>query len=154
MLDKLRDEALAQIAATPRCTLSTSGPAGVQASMVACHVRDTCIYVLVPSTADHLFNLEYSMEVVLTAALWCLDGAALGFRTAADPYAIASRAMRDRTVPEGHTLVEVFPIRIHLEAAGERRYRETIDFDARAQIRELAQGPSPAYPTSLGRGDS
>ena len=56
MLNKLRAEALALIAATPQCTLSTSGPAGVQASMVACLVREDCVYILVPSTVDHLFN--------------------------------------------------------------------------------------------------
>ena len=69
MLDKLRAEALALIATTSHCTLSTMGPASVQASIVACIVRDDCVYALVPSTADHLFNLEDHMEVVLTTAL-------------------------------------------------------------------------------------
>jgi hypothetical protein len=27
----------------------------------------------------------------------------------------------------------VFPLRMHIEAAGQRRYRETIDFDLRAR---------------------
>src|SRR5690242_17872420 len=77
MLDKLRAEALALIATTSSCTLSTIGPAGVQASIVACVVREDCVYVLVPSTVDHLFNLEHELEVVLTCALWQLRGAAL-----------------------------------------------------------------------------
>src|SRR5262245_58738017 len=83
MLDKLRAEALALIAATPHCTLSTTGPAGVQASVVACMVRDACVYLLVPSTADHLFNLEHTMEVVLTATLWQLRGVGLVLGSAA-----------------------------------------------------------------------
>ena len=99
MLDKLRAEALALIAGTPRCTLSTTGPAGVQASVVSCMVRDDCLYVLVPSTADHLFNLEHASEISARAS------------------------------SEGHTLVEVFPLRMQIEAAANRRYRETIDFD-------------------------
>jgi hypothetical protein len=37
-------------------------------------------------------------------------------------------------------VVEVFPLRLHLEAAGTRRYRETIDFDVRARPAE----PAPA----------
>src|SRR3954452_25374230 len=77
MLNQLRTEALALIAATPNCTLSTIGPAGVQASVVACIVREDCVYVLVPSTMDHLFNLEYELEVVLTSTHWQLRGAAL-----------------------------------------------------------------------------
>lgn len=63
MFSQLRAEALALIATTPHCTLSTMGPAGVQASIVACVVRDDCVYALVPSTADRLFNLEYHMNI-------------------------------------------------------------------------------------------
>src|SRR3954453_18205743 len=76
MLHKLHAEALALIAATSHCTLSTIGPAGVQASVVACVVREACVYMLVPSTVDHLFNLEHELEVVLPSRLWQLRGAA------------------------------------------------------------------------------
>ena len=129
MLDKLRAEALALIAATPSCILSTTGPAGVQASVVACLVSENCVYVLVPSTVDHLFNLEHELEVVLTSLRWQLRGAALALREGEQvrgslPPEINSRAHRN-----GWTPVEVFPLRMHLEAAGLRRYRETIDFD-------------------------
>ena len=128
MLNTLRTEALALIAATPHCTLSTIGPAGVQASIVACVVREDCVYVLVPSTVDHLFNLEHELEVVLTSALWQLRGAALALTEAGRlqgtaPYDISAQARA-----AGYTLVEVFPIRMHVEPAGRRRYRETIDF--------------------------
>jgi len=130
MLDKLRAEALALIATASHCTLSTTGPAGVQASIVACVVRDDCVYALVPSTADHLFNLEYDAEVVLTTALWQLRGAALVLGAAAGLHGTAPREISGRARTEGHMLVEVFPFRMHIEAAGPRRYRETIDFDA------------------------
>lgn len=119
MLNRLRSEALALIVTAPHCTLSTTGPAGVQASIVACQVRGERIYALVPSTADHLFNLEHDREVLLTAALWQLRGAAR-----------AAEGADGLDSPEGHTLLEVVPLRMHLEAAGSRRYRETIDFDA------------------------
>jgi hypothetical protein len=76
MLDKLRAEALALIAATARCTMSTTDPAGVQAAVVACMVRDDAIYMLVPSTSDQLFNIEHHSEVVLTSPLWHLRGTA------------------------------------------------------------------------------
>jgi hypothetical protein len=131
MLSKLRAEALALIAATPQCTLSTTGPAGVQASIVVCMIHDDCVYILVPSTADHLFNMEHETEVVLTAGLWQLRGAALaasesnGLRGSV-PHALSASARM-----EGHVLVEIFPLRMQIEAAGRRRYRETIDFDIR-----------------------
>jgi len=133
MLDKLRTEALALVAATPHCTLSTIGPAGVQASVVACVVREDCVYVLVPSTIDQLFNLEHELVVVLTSSLWQLRGAALalalseaGGLQGTAPYDVSAQARA-----AGYTLVEVFPIRMHLEPDGLRRYRETIDFSVR-----------------------
>jgi hypothetical protein len=131
MLDKLRAEALALIAATPHCTLSTLGPAGMQASFVTCTAHDDCVYVLVPSTADHLFNLEHAMEVVLTTPLWQLRGAALALGTANGLHGTAPRELSAHARTQGYTVVEVFPLRMHLEAAGTRRYRETIDFDVR-----------------------
>jgi hypothetical protein len=142
MLHKLRAEALALIAATPDCTLSTIGPAGVQASIVACVVREDCVYVLVPSTVDHLFNLEHELEVVLTSTLWQLRGAALALgesdgRHGTAPYDISAHA-RDA----GATLVEVFPFRMHLEPAGQRRHRETIDFAVRVSDMPLSPGTS------------
>lgn len=105
------------------------GPAGVQASIIACLVRDDCVYVLVPSTADHLFNLEYDSEVVLTTHLWQLRGAALVLGDAAGLHGTAPRDVVARARTEGYAVVEVFPLRMHIEAAGPRRYRETIDFD-------------------------
>jgi hypothetical protein len=132
MLSQLRAEALALIATTSHCTLSTMGPAGVQASIVACVVCNDCVYALVPSTADHLFNLEYHSEVVLTSTLWQLRGAALMIGDADGCHRTAPHDISLRAKTEGQTLVEVFPLRIHIEAGGPRRYRETIDFDADA----------------------
>lgn len=128
MLSQLRAEALALIACTPNCTLSTMGPADVQASLVECVVRDGCVYVLVPSTADHIFNLEYHTEAVLTTALWQLRGAALMIGAADGHRGTAPRDLSARAKIEGYTLVEIFPFRMHVEAAGPRRYCETIDF--------------------------
>jgi hypothetical protein len=130
MLKKLRAEALALIAATPNCTLSTIGPAGVQASIVDCLVREDCVYLLVPSTVDHLFNLEYELEVVLTSPLWQLRGAALALGELDGRHGTAPYDMSARACATGCTLVEVFPFRMQLEAAGRRRHRETIDFVA------------------------
>src|SRR5689334_1199757 len=83
MLSQLRAEALAVIDATPDCILSTTGPAGVQACTVTCVVHTGCIYMLVPSTLDQLFNIEHELEVVLTGASWQLRGAALAIGEAA-----------------------------------------------------------------------
>lgn len=142
MLNKLRAEALALIAATPDCTLSTIGPAGVQASVVACVVREDCVYVLVPSTVDHLFNLEHELEVVLTSTLWQLRGAALALGESDGLHGTAPHDISARARDAGARLVEVFPFRIHLEPAGRRRYRETIDFAVCVSDTPLTRVPS------------
>jgi hypothetical protein len=144
MLDKLRAEALALIAATPHCTLSTVGPAGVQASIVGCIVHENCIYILVPSTVDQLFNIEHSMEVVLTTSLWQVRGAALALGGENGLHGTIPHEISARASAEGYTLVEVFSLRIDLEAAGSRRYRETVDFDMRARLTVPAPGTSVA----------
>jgi hypothetical protein len=142
MFDKLRVEALELIAATPHCTLSTIGPAGVQASLVECIVCQGCVYVLVPSSVDHLFNLEHELEVVLTSASWQLRGAALALAEEDGLRGTAPSHIRSRARNTGYTLVEVFPLRMHLEPDARRRYRETIDFAVRASILSPARVPS------------
>src|SRR5512142_1802215 len=56
--------------------LATSGPAGVQASEVLCEAQDLALYLLVPRTSDHLFNLEHNPNVTLLATGWELKGEA------------------------------------------------------------------------------
>lgn len=132
MLSQLRAEGLALIDATPNCILSTVGPAGVQASVVRCVVHASCVYVLVPSTLDHLFNIEHELEVVLTCSSWQLRGAALALGDATGLRGTAPAAIQARAHATGTTLVEVFPLRMDLEPSGRRRYRETIDFAIRS----------------------
>jgi hypothetical protein len=129
MLKQLRAEALALIATTPHCILSTIGPAGLQASVVTCVAQADCVYLLVPSTVDHLFNIEHELEVVLTSTTWQLHGVALAIGEGAQPRGTVPDALQMRARAASMTLVEVFPLRMHIEAAGPRRYRETIDFD-------------------------
>ncbi|MBU1878573.1 MAG: pyridoxamine 5'-phosphate oxidase family protein, partial [Chloroflexi bacterium] len=121
MLDKLRDRALRIIAATPTCTLATTGPAGLQASAVSCRMHEGRVFVLIPATSDHLFNLEHHPEVVLTTPQWQLrglvsaDGAASSGAIGVEPH-------------QSVIAVEVLPVRMHLEPAGDGGHRETIDF--------------------------
>jgi hypothetical protein len=142
MLNQLRTEALALIAATPGCTLSTIGPAGVQASVVACVVREDCVYVLVPSTIDQLFNLEHELEIVLTSSLWQLRGAALVLSEADGQQGTAPYDLSAQARAAGYTLVEVFPLRMQLEPTGRRRYRDTIDFTMRVSNQPPNRVPS------------
>jgi hypothetical protein len=128
MLDKLRADALALIASTSHCILSTTGLAGIQASILTCVVHADCVYVLVPSTADQIVNLEQAGEVVLTTPLWQLRGVPLLLNETQELQNTAPGELRKQAVIQGYTVVEVFPLRMHIEATDQRPYRETIDF--------------------------
>jgi hypothetical protein len=76
MLDYARQRALEVLKDTRNVVLATSGPAGVQASEFPCEAVSLDLYLLVPQTSDHLFNLEYETTVTLLAAGWELKGKA------------------------------------------------------------------------------
>lgn len=65
MLDYARQRAIAALGTYRTAVLVTSGPAGVQASEFPCEVLGLDIYLLVPQTSDHLFNLEHESTVTL-----------------------------------------------------------------------------------------
>ena len=122
MLDKLRDRTAQILAETDLCTLSTTGLAGLQASMVPCIGQGTLLYLLVPDTSDHLFNLETEPEVVVTTEGWRLRGTAEIVQDKADLF-LAEQS-------QWHTLIRVTPIRLDIVPdSGAAGYAETIDFD-------------------------
>lgn len=122
MLDKLRDRAAQILAETSLCTLATTGPAGLQASVIHCAGRGITLYLLVPDTSDHLFNLETEPEVAVTAETWRLRGTAKIVQDSTDVFSV------DQS--QWHTVVRVTPIRLHiLPESGMANYAETIDFD-------------------------
>jgi len=76
MLDYARLRAIEVLKDTRNVVLATSGPAGVQASEFPCEALGLDLYILVPQTSDHLFNLEHETTVTLLAAGWELKGEA------------------------------------------------------------------------------
>jgi hypothetical protein len=122
MLDMLREQAVQLLAEALVCTLATTGPAGIQASTVRCVGRGTNLYVLVPNTSDHLFNLESEAEVAVTTQSWYLRGNAgvVGDETGLFP---AQQS-------QWHIVVRIVPIRLDiLPTSGTAQNAVTIDFD-------------------------
>ena len=54
--------------------LATGGPAGVQAGEFPCEAVGLSLYLLVPKTSDHLFNLEQNSAVTVLTREWELKG--------------------------------------------------------------------------------
>jgi hypothetical protein len=122
MLDKLRDRAIEILAETTLCTLATTGPAGLQASMVRCAGQETALYLLIPDTSDHLFNLENEPEVAVTAKTWHMRGMADIVQENLDLFSAEQY--------QWHTLVRISPVRLHILPieGSPANYAETIDF--------------------------
>jgi len=76
MLDYARQRAIQALKIPRRAVLVTSGPARVQVSEGPCAAIDLKLYLLLPQTSDHLFNLEYDPSITLLAANWVLKGTA------------------------------------------------------------------------------
>lgn len=68
MLGYARQRAIEALGTPRTAVLVTSGPAGVQANEFRCETMELDLYLLVPQTSDHLFNLEHEAAVTLLIA--------------------------------------------------------------------------------------
>lgn len=76
MLDYAHERAVAILKNSHKAVLATDGPAGLQAGEFPCEARGLTLYLLVPRTSDHLFNLELDASVALLSTRWELKGRA------------------------------------------------------------------------------
>ena len=104
--------------------LSTHGAAGIQANIFSCEAVETALYLLVPRTSDHLFNLEHNPEVVVTTEVWQVRGVAC--IAAAIPTGLRLLEQQDAAWCE---VVSVCPSRIQIEPNEGVDHAETIDLD-------------------------
>jgi hypothetical protein len=76
MFDYARQRALEVLGIPRLAVLVTNGPAGIQVSECACTLLGLSLYLLVPQTSDHLFNLEHESIVTLLIARCEVKGSA------------------------------------------------------------------------------
>jgi hypothetical protein len=124
VLQHIRKRVVEALARVSTVTLSTYGPADIQAGVFACEAVDLTLYLLVPRTSDHLFNLEHSPGVVATTETWQLRGTA---RVAEErPVGLALLQRPDAGWCE---LIEIRPTRLQIKRSGGAGYAETFDID-------------------------
>jgi len=124
MLDYARQHAIEALKLPHRVVLVTSGPAGVQAGEFACEAIGLNLYLLVPRTSDHLFNLEHESSVTLLAAGWDLKGEA---RIICDDPAHLQLDLLGEPGAEWCELVRIIPYQIQIRREQGWGYLETID---------------------------
>ena len=122
MLNHLRERVTETLSGVRTATLSTHGAAGIQASVFPCACAGLRLYLLVPRTSDHLFNLEHNSQVVVTTETWQLRGVAT--ITAERPAELALLHKPDAAWCE---VVMVHPTRLQIEWPGGAGHAETID---------------------------
>ena len=120
MLGQLRQEALQLLADISHCMLSTSGPAGIQASVVPCQLQTDYLYLLVPDTSEHIFNLEHDSEVVVTAERWQLRGEANLCESTYSPFSTEQTSW--------HVTIEIRPKRMQINSGILESQAVTVDF--------------------------
>ncbi len=128
MLDYARQRAIEVLKVPRRAVLATSGPAGVQAHEFPCEAIELELYLLVPQTSDHLFNLEHVSAVSLLTKKWELKGEAhvvatntteLQLKILQEPEAVWS------------VLVRVTPSKLQIRREAGWGNLETIDINSR-----------------------
>ncbi len=122
MLDYARERACEVLKIPRTAVLATDGPAGLQLSALPCQADGVVVYLLLPKTSDHIFNLEHNPAVTLLATAWELKGEAR----------IVSRDKQDldllrEPLAEWSVLVQVTPTRIQILGSQGWGNAETID---------------------------
>jgi Pyridoxamine 5'-phosphate oxidase len=126
MLDYARERAREALRTAHTAVLATSGPAGVQASEFPCEAIDLNLYLLVPRTSDHLFNLERDARVALLSDEWELKGEAHAL-SPGDKHPELS--LIPSAGAQWYVLIEVKPIQIQIRRKGGWGNAETIDVE-------------------------
>ena len=127
MLDYARQRAIEVLKVPRRAVLATSGPAGVQVSEFPCEALELELYLLVPQTSDHLFNLENVSTVSLLTDIWDLKGEAqILFPNSTN---LKLDMVRE---PEAQwsVLVRVHPFKLQIRKAAGGGNLETIDIQS------------------------
>ena len=74
MMNYARERAEEILKTARTAVLATTGPAGVQVGEFPCEAFELELYLLIPKTSDHLFNLEQDDRVALHTEQWELTG--------------------------------------------------------------------------------
>jgi len=127
MLDYARQRAIEALSIPRRAILATSGPAGLQIGEFRCEAAGLDLYLLVPNTSDHLFNMEQDASVILWTDEWELKGKAQVISLNASDFEL--ELLREPGA-EWCELLRVKPCRMQVHRQGSWGILETIDLEA------------------------
>jgi hypothetical protein len=127
MLDHLRQRVIEVLASVQTITLSTYGPAGIQAAILPCEAAGMQLYLLLPATSDHLLNLENQPGVVVSTPTWQLRGLAVPLGRADYPPGLC---LLQKAEAAWERLVLIQPAQLNIRRDCGWGYGETIDIES------------------------
>jgi hypothetical protein len=127
MLDHLRQRVIEVLASVQTITLSTYGPAGIQAGILPCEAAGMQLYLLLPATSDHLLNLENQPSVVVSSPTWQLRGLAVLLGRADYP---PDLRLLQKAEAAWERLVLIQPAQLNIRRDHGWGYGETIDIES------------------------
>ncbi len=132
MLDYARQRAGETLRSAHSAVLATNGPAGVQISEVECQAAGVTLYLLVPETSDHLFNLEHCSAVSLLAADWQVKGEAeiISAEVVSKQDPAVELELLQHMGTKWSVLVRVVPAQVELRRHGGWGTVETFDLES------------------------
>jgi len=129
MLDYAFQRAKEVLSIPDTVVMVTNGPAGIQVGEFLCEAIDIRLFLLVPQTSDHLFNLEHESGVTLLSSGWEMKGDARIVTT--EPFTLTLNLLQDPTA-RWCQLVQVEPGILQIHHHKGWGSMETIDFNQAA----------------------
>jgi hypothetical protein len=127
MLDYARAHAIQILQLARSAVLATHGPAGLQVAEFPCEAVDLDLYLLLPWTSDHLFNLEQDPCVILLTPSWELKGHA---RLISPTPPELELDLLKEPAAQWCVLLRVDPLRIHVRQPQGWGYLETLELNS------------------------
>ncbi len=124
MLNYARQRVSEALRSPRTAILATSGPAGLLAGEFRCEANGLSLFLLVPQTSDHLFNLEQNPAVTLLSTGWELNGEA---RIIVPVEAAPDLELLREPEAEWCVVVRVDAHKLHIRRKGAWGNLETID---------------------------
>ena len=126
MLREMRQHVRDLLAPVKTATLSTTGPAGIQAHPFPCEPSDIHLFLLLPEVSDHLLNLEFDPTAVASTNLWVLRGAGHVLPLSAAPKGLL---LPHAEAAADCVLLEIIPAQMQVYRPDGWGFMETIDID-------------------------
>jgi hypothetical protein len=126
MLNHLKQHVNHILSSARTVTLSTWGPAGIQARVYPCEAKGIQLFLLLPAVSDHLLNLEQNPWVVASTAQWQLRGKGKMLALSDGPNALV---LCQSSLAAGCVLVEILPTQLQVYRRSGWGFSETIDID-------------------------